>query len=180
MKRLILGIIVAVFTITSSLSAAEHKEDYTFKFKDLNGKKVVLNTFLEGIHFSNAKGKVVLLSFWGNECPPCLMEIPELIDLQKKYKNHFSIEAFQVQTRISDQDLKTFVKDRGINYTVINNSDPEVFRFTDYIAAKTSWKGLIPFSILFDKKGNATKIYLGLKSKQEFEQDITELLSDNK
>jgi len=175
MKRFIVSFIVAVFALTSSLSAANHKEDFTFKFKDLNGKEIVLNTFLEGIHFSNAKGKVVLLAFWGNHCPPCLMEMPELIELQKEFKGKFQINSFQVQTRISDDDLRAFAKEKGINYPVINNSDPEVFKFTDYISAKTSWKGLIPFSILFDKEGKATKIYLGLKSKKEFEQDISEL-----
>ncbi len=177
MKKLIASFIVAIFTLTSSLSAANHKEDYTFNFKDLNGNKIVLNTFLEGIHFSNAKGKVVLLAFFGNQCPPCLMEMPELIELQEKYKDNFLIEAIQVQTRISDNDLRAFVKEKGINYPVINDNNPEVFNFIDYISAKTSWKGLIPFSVLFDKKGNATKVYLGLKSKKEFEQDITELIN---
>ena len=177
MKKFILSFIVAIFAITSSLSAANHKEDYTFKFKDLNGNSVVLNTFAQGIHFSNAKGKVVLLAFWGNHCPPCLMEMPELIELQKEFKGKFQIVSMQVQTRVSDNDLKSFAKEKGINYPVINDSDPEVFKFADYITAKTSWKGLIPFSILFDKKGNAQKIYLGLKSKKEFEQDISGLIN---
>lgn len=177
MKKLIVSIIVALSVAVSSLTATNHKEDFTFKFKDLNGNPIVLNTFLEGIHFSNAKGKVVLLAFWGNQCPPCLMEMPELIDLQEKYKDNFLIEGFQVQTRISDDDLRAFVKEKGINYPVINDSDPEVFKFADYITAKTSWKGLIPFSILFDRKGNASKIYLGLKSEKEFKQDIEELIN---
>ena len=177
MKKFILSFIVAIFAITNSLSAANHKEDYTFKFKDLNGNSVVLNTFAQGIHFSNAKGKVVLLAFWGNHCPPCLMEMPELIELQKEFKGKFQIVSMQVQTRVSDNDLKSFAKEKGINYPVINDSDPEVFKFADYITAKTSWKGLIPFSILFDKKGNAQKIYLGLKSKKEFEQDISGLIN---
>ena len=177
MKKFILSFIVAIFAIASSLSAANHKEDYTFKFKDLNGNSVVLNTFAQGIHFSNAKGKVVLLAFWGNHCPPCLMEMPELIELQKEFKGKFQIVSMQVQTRVSDDDLKSFAKEKGINYPVINDSDPEVFKFADYITAKTSWKGLIPFSILFDKKGNAQKIYLGLKSKKEFEQDINGLIN---
>jgi len=177
MKKILMSIVAGVFAFTISLNAANHKEDYTFSFKDLNANPIVFHTFLQGIHFSNAKGKVVLLAFWGNQCPPCLMEMPEFIDLQKKYKDNFLIESFQVQTRISDNDLKAFIKEKGVNYPVINNSDPEVFKFTDYISAKTSWKGLIPFSILFDKKGNASKIYLGLKSEKEFKQDIEEMIN---
>ncbi len=174
-KAFISFLAVCVFGFIS-LSAAEHKEDYTFKFRDLQGEQIVLNTFVQGIHFQNAKGKIVLLAFFGNQCPPCLMEIPELIELQKEFKKDFQVVAFQVQTRISDEGLREFVKEKGINYPVINNSDPEVFKFTDYISAKTSWKGLIPFAILFDKKGNATQIYLGIKSKQKYINDIKSLL----
>ncbi len=174
-RKLVAIFILALFSITSVANAAK-KEDYTFSFKTLSGKNITMNTFVQGIHFKNAKNKIVLLDFFGNVCPPCLMEIPELIELQKEFKKDFQIIAFQVQTRISDDDLRAFVKEKGINYPVINTSDPKVFNFIDYITAKTSWKGLIPFAILFDKKGNATKVYLGMKSKAEFERDIKSLI----
>ena len=176
-KKIFMAIVAVAFLGFISLNAAQDKEHNTFTFKDLNGKTVEMNTYVQGIHFKGAKGKVVLLDFFGNMCPPCLMEIPELVDLQKEFKGKFQIVAFQVQTRTSDQDMRKFVKDHNINYTVINNSDPKVFDFTDYISAKTSWKGMIPFAILFDKKGDASKVYLGMKSKKEFEKDINYLLN---
>src|SRR6266516_674192 len=46
-----------------------------FRSKDLKGKTV---------RFSDFKGKVVLLNFWTTWCPGCLMEIPALIELQRK------------------------------------------------------------------------------------------------
>ncbi|NPA74133.1 MAG: TlpA family protein disulfide reductase [Epsilonproteobacteria bacterium] len=168
-------IAVALFGFIS-INAAQDKEHNTFTFKDLNGKTVVMNTYTQGIHFKGEEGKVVLLDFFGNMCPPCLMEIPELIELQKEFKDKFKIIAFQVQTRATDDEMREFVRQRNINYTVINNSDPKVFDFTDYISAKTSWKGMIPFAILFDTNGDAAKVYLGMKSKKEFERDIEYLL----
>jgi len=46
-----------------------------FRLKDLNGKTVRISDF---------KGKVVLLNFWTTWCPGCVVEIPDLIKLQKK------------------------------------------------------------------------------------------------
>jgi cytochrome c biogenesis protein CcmG/thiol:disulfide interchange protein DsbE len=42
----------------------------------LDGKPVSLKSY---------RGKVVLVDFWASWCPPCIIEIPQLIGLQKKH-----------------------------------------------------------------------------------------------
>src|SRR5215468_9563537 len=54
------------------------------EIKDLNGKPIVLD---------EDKGKIVLLNFWATWCGPCRAEIPDLIELQKKYKGQLDIIA---------------------------------------------------------------------------------------
>ncbi len=174
-KNIILIVITTLFVFATSANA-KNIENYTFTFKDINGKNITIDTFTQGLHFKGVKNKIVLLDFFGNMCPPCLMEMPELVELQKEFKNNLKIIAFQVQTRITDKNLKTFVKNHKLNYTVINSSNAKVFNFIHYISIKASWKGMIPFAILFDKKGNATREYIGLRSKKEFQEDIKRLL----
>ena len=48
-----------------------------FTLKSPEGKRVRLADF---------KGKVVLLDFWGVNCPPCRVEMPHLQRLQAKYQ----------------------------------------------------------------------------------------------
>jgi thiol-disulfide isomerase/thioredoxin len=49
---------------------------------DLTGKPVSLKA---------QRGKIVLVDFWASWCPPCIIEIPHLIALQKKHAGKFEI-----------------------------------------------------------------------------------------
>ena len=49
-----------------------------FQLTDIDGNTVTSNDTI--FH-----GKVVYITLWGTWCPPCISEIPTLIDLQQKY-----------------------------------------------------------------------------------------------
>src|SRR5437667_8803871 len=53
-----------------------------FKLADLEGKTV---------RFSDFKGKTVLLNFWTTWCPGCLIEIPYLIELQRRNADRLAV-----------------------------------------------------------------------------------------
>src|SRR4029077_84103 len=55
-----------------------------FLLNDLEGRPVSL---------VGARGKIVLLNFWATWCGPCRAEIPDLVDLQKRYADKFEIIA---------------------------------------------------------------------------------------
>jgi thiol-disulfide isomerase/thioredoxin len=84
------------------------------KATDVNGKELSLEAY---------KGKVVLLNFWATWCGPCRAEIPSLIRIQEAYKDRLQIIGMDVDDDDPEQ-LRAFVKDKGINYPVAITSTP--------------------------------------------------------
>ncbi|MCK5479770.1 MAG: TlpA family protein disulfide reductase, partial [Gammaproteobacteria bacterium] len=70
MMRLLV-LIAALFTALPGIAG---KVDFTLP--DLEGKSVSLSDF---------RGKWVIVNYWATWCPPCLEEIPDLVDL---YENN--------------------------------------------------------------------------------------------
>lgn len=84
-----------------------------FSAKDIAGKAVKL---------SDLKGKVVLLDFWATWCPPCRVEIPNLLGIFRQFKN----KDFILISVSLDRDLQAarkFVKDKEMDWVHIINME---------------------------------------------------------
>ena len=68
-----------------------------FALKDLNGNEV---------HLEDYREKIIFLNFWTTWCPACLVEMPSMEKLYRKFKNNdFVILAVDMQ-----EDLETVKK----------------------------------------------------------------------
>src|SRR5215467_13585421 len=129
-----------------------------FALKDLAGKPVSLE---------EAKGKVVLLNFWATWCGPCRAEIPDLVDLQKRYADKLEIIALATQEDDSDQ-VRRFVEHSGINYRVAMASD-DVVREYGGVAA-------LPTSFVIDAGGRVVQKHVGLNDPTLYERELRAML----
>jgi thiol-disulfide isomerase/thioredoxin len=76
MKRIISTLVLLfLFAVAASAQSPPSKE---LNLRDLRGRTLRLSDY---------KGKLVLLNFWATWCIPCRTEIPDLIKLQKEYRN---------------------------------------------------------------------------------------------
>ena len=80
-----------------------------FSRVDLDGSQVDLRTY---------RGKVVLIDFWASWCPPCMTEIPHLIDLQKRYGSKgFQVVAISMDDSVAP--VKALAPRFAFNYPVL-------------------------------------------------------------
>jgi len=140
-------------------SASGGKEAPDFTLPALEGGQVSL---------SELKGKVVLLNFFALGCEACQMQIPELVELNNKYKEKDLVILGVVLDRVSKKIMKDFLNELGVNYTVIL-ANYKVVR--DYGGME-----YIPTTFVIDKEGNIDKMYIGYVYKSILESKIKELL----
>jgi peroxiredoxin len=103
MAAIMLGLAV------SGPAQAGGNETPDFSAKDIAGNAVKL---------SDLKGKVVLLDFWATWCPPCRVEIPNLLGIFRQFKN----KDFVLISVSLDRDLqaaRSFVKDKEMDWVHI-------------------------------------------------------------
>jgi thiol-disulfide isomerase/thioredoxin len=122
----------------------------------------------EDVSLSDFKGKVVIIDFWATWCPPCRKGIPDLISLQKEYKDNVAVIGISLDRENTKAGVPDFVNKMGINYPIVYFNDKVIIDFGGVSA--------IPTTFIIDQKGNIVKKMIGLYPKGEYEQKIKELI----
>ena len=114
-------------------------------------------------------GKVLYIIFFATWCPPCVEEVPVLIDLQKRLaESGFTVIGFAVDQKGIDR-VRSFVKAKNINYPVLMAD----------LQTNMNFGGIytIPASFLVNRSGNVVKSYVGYVEHSVLEKDINSLLN---
>jgi thiol-disulfide isomerase/thioredoxin len=124
---------------------------------------------LDGRTISTADwhGKVVLLNFWATWCPPCRDEIPELIDLQNRYKDKLQIIGVSVDQDASPEEVKAFAAHAGINYPIM--------MATTGIMNKYDGVPALPTSFVVNRDGGVVQKHVGEYPTEDYENEIRAL-----
>ena len=129
-----------------------------FNLTGLDGKPVTLAGYKE---------KVILLNFWATWCGPCRAEIPDLVELQNKYRDHLQIIGLVVDD--DDRDaIKKFVAEFAINYPVALATNDLRLQYGGIPA--------LPTSFVLDAAGRIVQKHEGLRDPLLYETEIRALL----
>jgi len=111
-----------------------------FTLPDLDGNYVTLSEVI-------GDGPVYI-NFWATWCGPCKKELPDLINLYNEYKDRgFKVLAISTDGSRTVGKVRSFVQDRQMEFTVLLDSNSEVF------TRKYAGRG-IPYGFLLDNDGN--------------------------
>ena len=122
------------------------------EFVDIDDTSFRLNEF---------KGKVVLVNILGLWCGPCRVQIPSLIDLQKKYGDRgFVVIGLDIGDGSgvpeSVREIKLFAGSFGIHYYLARSAKESTNEF--YRVTKQQ---VVPQTILIDRQGRLRGIFIG-------------------
>ncbi len=161
-KGLVAVILMVVITAVAALIYDSQKDvaAHPFSLVDLDGANVTE---------ANLQGKVTLINFWYPSCPGCVVEMPKLIDTQKKFaKTDFQTFAISMNYN-TEAEVRNYVEQYNLPFTVMYDKDNAVS--TKYGVT------LAPNTFIIDKKGNIVKAYLGEPKWEDLHELIAQELA---
>lgn len=149
MKNTIHALFLAgLLLITANVTANE------FVFRDMQGHEQRLSEY---------KGKWVLLNFWATWCPPCLEEIPDLVEMHNA-RNATDFVVIGVAMSSSRGSVISFVKQLEISYPIVLGDDKA--------AAQIGRIDALPTSYLYDPSGKLVSYQSGMVTREAIESYI--------
>ncbi|MBT8333431.1 MAG: TlpA family protein disulfide reductase [Desulfobacterales bacterium] len=122
----------------------------------------------EMVDSKELNGTSMLVTFFATWCPPCIQEIPNLIELQNEYSSrNFSVIGMSVDQ--GEKVVKNLVTKKGINYPVMMADDSVTRNFGGVYG--------IPTSFLVNSKGNVVKKYTGYVPHSVLVRDIKQIIN---
>ena len=152
-------ILATMLFVLPGTMLAQTKKAPDVALKDLRGRIVRLSSF---------KGRVVLLNFWATWCPPCRAEMPDLVRLQREYRE-LGLQVIGVTyPPTSRVEVRRFVRGLGVNYPIVFG--------TRKTKALFDQSETLPITVVIDREGNIREMIEGILLAEEFEEKIRPVL----
>lgn len=127
----------------------------------------VSNNYTGKSNFSDFRGKIIILDFWGTSCSNCIDNFPKMEALQRKFGDQ--IQIFLVNVFETQEDIK---KRMGHNITKIPNL-PSIVNATHLFPYFPTLS--VPYHVWIDKNGIIQVLGSGLNT---YEKKIQDLLNN--
>ncbi len=74
------------------------------------------------ISLHELRGQVVVLNFWATWCPPCVEEMPSMIEMQQKLKDR-GVRVLAVSVDVDQSAYKTFIREHKVDLLIARDPD---------------------------------------------------------
>jgi thiol-disulfide isomerase/thioredoxin len=121
------------------------------------------------VRLSSLRGKAVLVNFWATWCEPCKIEMPSLVDLQKKYGPQGLQIVGVAMDDADDKEISAFAHKMGVNYMVL--------RGTEKVGDLYGGIDRLPMTYYLDRSGKVVDETMGMAGEATFEDAIKRALA---
>ena len=153
------SVLILLLLVAPLFAMAQGTKATAVVLKDWRGRQVRLSDY---------KGRVVLLNFWAEWCPPCRAEIPDLVRWQRQYRSR-GLQIVGITYPPTDRAaVRQFMRLLQINYPVLFGTTQTKARFE---ASET-----LPVTVIIDRDGSVREVITGVILPEEFATKIEPLL----
>ena len=132
------------------------------------------------VRSTNFASEVRLVNFWATWCGPCIVEIPDLIEVQSKYERFgFSVIGISIDDPTAPGQpprnlVGNFAVQYGMNYPVVMTRPGGYLVESQYGEVNA-----IPTTFLVDRNNNIVRTVVGSRDQAFFEALVKPYLFDN-
>jgi len=112
------------------------------------------------VSLNQFRGKILVLNFWATWCPPCVEEMPSLVQMQKKMQDK-GVTVLAVSVDDDADDYHKFLKDHNISLLTVR--DPGQRNSNGVNAPVASRYGTFKFpeTYIIDRDGIIRRKFIG-------------------
>jgi cytochrome c biogenesis protein CcmG/thiol:disulfide interchange protein DsbE len=111
-------------------------------------------------------GQIIVLNFWATWCPPCVEEMPSLVEMQRHLKTK-GVTVLAVSIDVDENAYRAFLKQHGVDLLTVR--DPA--QKTPALYGTHGW----PETFIIDRNGMIRRKFIGAVDWTE--PEITDYLS---
>ena len=138
---------------------------FNFAATDTNDKNADL---------AHLRGKPLVVNFWARWCAPCRKELPDLVEMDARYRARgIIIVGVAIEEPRMRDKVREFAKSYGVDYRIVlAGTSPGV----ELMNALGNDKSALPFTVVIDRSGKVQARKLGAMTKAEMEAEILSAL----
>ena len=101
------------------------------------------------------RGQVVVLNFWATWCPPCIEEMPSMVEMQQQLKNR-GVTVLAVSVDVDPDAYHKFIKDHNVDLLTVRDSDQK--------SNSLFGTNKFPETYVIDREGKIRRKFIGAQN----------------